>query len=464
MAMIDDAINDIAGRFGLGAKAGQLVNEVVNLMTGTPGGIGGFIDKFRSAGLGTEVASWLGKADGATLTGPAVERVLGSAPLGGIASRLGLGTGVVATAIGALLPKLIGQITPGGVIPSGTPAGLAGYLRGSPIQTTTRRVEQIAPRAINVLHDAPHLGRWLIPALIALGVLGLFWYLLSGSQQAPVVATAPPLAVPLPAAPIPSVPAHLALTNDDGIITYSGTVHDESTRTSIMDALKGVFGADKVKGDITINANAGPAPWLVDLRTALENLKTPGVQAVFDGNSLKVGGLVGDADRDGIISSLRAALPTGLVFGALTDRVGSLVSEVTNKTQAALSALRPGFSVTDLLNILNQSIINFPTASAEIPAAGKALLQQAAGAFKQLPAGTVVEIGGYTDNTGDPAANVQLSQQRAEAVRAGLIQAGVDPNMLVAKGYGSAAPIAGNDTLEGRFRNRRIEYRVIKPT
>jgi outer membrane protein OmpA-like peptidoglycan-associated protein/uncharacterized protein YidB (DUF937 family) len=465
MAMIDDAIADIAGRLGLGARAGQLVNEVVNLMTGTPGGIGGFIDKFRSAGLGTEVASWLGRTDGATLAGPAVERALGSAALGGIGNRLGLGSGVVATAIGALLPKLIGQITPGGVIPTGTPAALAGYLRGPPIQTTTRRVEQIAPRAVNVIHDAPHLGRWLIPALIALGVLGLFWYLLSGNQQAPVVATSTPTpAVPLPAAPIPSVPAHLALTNDDGIITYSGTVHDESTRTSIMDALKGVFGADKVKGDITINANAGPAAWLVDLRTALENLKTPGVQAVFDGNSLKVGGLIGDADRDGIISSLRAALPAGLVFGALTDRVGSLVSEVTNKTQAALSALRPGFNITDLLTILNQSIINFPTGSAEIPAAGKALLQQGATAFKQLPAGTVVEIGGYTDNTGDPAANVQLSQQRADAVRAALVQAGVDPGMLVAKGYGSASPIASNDTLEGRFRNRRIEYKVIKPT
>ena len=74
----------------------------------------------------------------------------------------------------------------------------------------------------------------------------------------------------------------------------------------------------------------------------------------------------------------------------------------------------------------------------------------------------MVEIAGYTDNTGDPAANVQLSQQRAEAVRAALVQAGVDPSILVAKGYGSANPVAGNDTLEGRFRNRRIEYRVVK--
>jgi OOP family OmpA-OmpF porin len=35
--------------------------------------------------------------------------------------------------------------------------------------------------------------------------------------------------------------------------------------------------------------------------------------------------------------------------------------------------------------------------------------------------------------------------------------------MLVAKGYGNANPVAGNDTLEGRMRNRRIEYRLVKP-
>jgi len=459
--MIDNAIEDVAGRFGLGPKSGQLMHELVHLITGSPGGVGGFIDKFRSAGLGSEVTSWLGRSDGAALAGPQVERALGSTALGGIAGRLGLGSGVVGTAIGYILPKLIGQITPGGVIPSGIPASLSGFLQATPIQTTTRRVEQVAPRAISVIHDAPHLGRWLIPLLAALGILGLFWYLLSPRPE-PVVATAPAPAV-LPPAPIPSVPAHLALTNDDGIITYSGVVHDESTRTSIMDALKGTFGADKVKGDITINANAGSAPWLVDLRTALENLKTSGVQAVFDGNSLKVGGLISDSDRDGIINSLRTALPTGLVFGALTDRVANLVSEVTNKTETALAGLHPGFTTTDLLTILNQSIINFPTNSAEIPAAGKTLLQHAAAAFKQLPSGTVVEIAGYTDNTGDPAANVTLSQQRADAVRAALVSAGVDPSMLVAKGYGSANPVATNDTLEGKFRNRRIEYRVVKP-
>jgi OmpA-OmpF porin, OOP family len=473
MAMFDDAIEDLAGRFGFGSKAGPFCQEVVQLMTGSSGGIGGFIDKFRTAGFGSEVASWLGGTDGVPLTAPQVEKALGNATVGGIAGRLGLGGAAVASAIGYLMPKMIGRLTPGGVIPSSIPASVSSYLASSmqrptvpPVQTTTRRVEQVAPRAINVIHDAPHLGRWLIPILAGLGVLGLLWYLLSGNNpRAPAVATAAPApAVPAPPpAPVPSIPAHLALTNDDGIVSYAGVVHDHTTRTTIIDSLQGVFGAAKVKGDISVNANAGPAPWLVGFRTALENLKTSGVQAVFDGDSLKVGGLIGDADRDGIISSLRSTLGSGMVFGALTDQVGNLVSNMTSKAEAALLALPKGFATADLLKVLNQSIINFPTNSADIPAVSKTLLQHAASALKQLPPGTVIEIAGYTDNTGDPVANMQLSQQRAEAVRATLVEDGVDPGMLVAKGYGSASPIAGNDTLEGRFQNRRIEYRVVKP-
>ena len=452
------------GRFGLGSKTRPLMSELTQLITGSPGGVGGFIEKFKSAGLGSEVATWLGRTDGATLTAPQVERALGSTTLGGIASRLGLSGGVAATAIGYLLPKLIGQLTPGGVIPSGIPASLSGFVQEVPMQATKRRMEQAAPISMSVIPDAKRLGRWLMPVLGGLGVVGLGWYLLSGTTPTPVVTTstpAPVVQVP-PPPPIPLVPARLALSNDDGVITYSGTVHDEATRSSIIDSLKGVFGGDRIKGDITINGNAGPMPWLVDLRMALGHLRTPGVQAVFDGNSLKVGGLIGDSDRDGIINSLRSVIGNGLVFGALTDKMGNLVSDVTSRTTAALSALHTGFSTTDLLGILNQSIINFPTNSAEIPAISKTLLQQAAVAFKQLPSGTVIEIGGYTDNTGDPAANIQLSQQRAEAVRAALVQSGVDPSMLAAKGYGSANPVAGNDSLEGRLQNRRIEYRVLK--
>jgi OmpA-OmpF porin, OOP family len=240
-------------------------------------------------------------------------------------------------------------------------------------------------------------------------------------------------------------------------------VHDEETRTSIINSLKAVFGADKIQGDIGIDLNRGGAPWLANFRTALETLKIPGVQAALDGNSVNLGGIIGDTDRERITNSLRNVLGGGLVFGTLADRLADMVSGANGKVIAGLTSLKAGFNGNDLVGVLNQSIINFPSSGSDVPAATSALLQKAAADMKQLAPGTVLEIAGYTDNSGDAAANVALSQQRADAVRNVLISAGVDPSMLVAKGYGNANPIASNDLLEGRFRNRRIEYHVLKP-
>ena len=139
-----------------------------------------------------------------------------------------------------------------------------------------------------------------------------------------------------------------------------------------------------------------------------------------------------------------------------------MASNANSRATTALASLRSGFSPSDLTAALNQSVVNFANGSADIPASMNGFFQNAAGAIKQLPQGTVIEIAGYTDNTGDPQANMALSQKRAEAVRDALIKAGVNPAMLVAKGYGGANPVASNESPEGRFRNRRIEYRVVK--
>jgi outer membrane protein OmpA-like peptidoglycan-associated protein len=66
-------------------------------------------------------------------------------------------------------------------------------------------------------------------------------------------------------------------------------------------------------------------------------------------------------------------------------------------------------------------------------------------------------LAGYSDNVGSAVANLELSKERAEAVRAFLVKAGVPADALVAQGYGNARPVASNETESGRFRNRRIE-------
>lgn len=71
-----------------------------------------------------------------------------------------------------------------------------------------------------------------------------------------------------------------------------------------------------------------------------------------------------------------------------------------------------------------------------------------------------IKIGGYTDNTGDEAANMLLSQNRANAVMAALTSKGVAADRMSAEGYGIAHPVASNDTAEGRAQNRRIAMRL----
>ncbi|HEY2722278.1 MAG TPA: OmpA family protein [Chitinophagaceae bacterium] len=68
------------------------------------------------------------------------------------------------------------------------------------------------------------------------------------------------------------------------------------------------------------------------------------------------------------------------------------------------------------------------------------------------------EVDGHTDNTGTAAHNLVLSQQRADAVKAQLIQMGIDASRLTSKGFGDTKPIGDNNTVEGKANNRRVEF------
>ena len=69
-----------------------------------------------------------------------------------------------------------------------------------------------------------------------------------------------------------------------------------------------------------------------------------------------------------------------------------------------------------------------------------------------------VEIQGHTDSTGAAAWNATLSQRRAESVMKYLVSKGVPAGQLTAKGFGPANPVAPNDTVEGRAKNRRVDF------
>lgn len=68
------------------------------------------------------------------------------------------------------------------------------------------------------------------------------------------------------------------------------------------------------------------------------------------------------------------------------------------------------------------------------------------------------EIDGHTDNTGNPAHNLTLSQERAASVKVKLVSMGIKSSRLTTKGFGDTKPISDNTTLEGKANNRRVEF------
>ena len=68
-----------------------------------------------------------------------------------------------------------------------------------------------------------------------------------------------------------------------------------------------------------------------------------------------------------------------------------------------------------------------------------------------------LRVEGHTDNVGAAAANQALSEKRAQAVKAWLVNHGVGTDRLVAKGLGDTKPVEDNSTDEGRAKNRRVE-------
>ena len=75
----------------------------------------------------------------------------------------------------------------------------------------------------------------------------------------------------------------------------------------------------------------------------------------------------------------------------------------------------------------------------------------------------MIEVAGHTDNTGDPAANLSLSQARAASVVKYLTDRGISEGRLKARGYGDTKPLAPNDTEENKAKNRRTEFTILTP-
>lgn len=113
----------------------QLVEAAIGMLgnDGAHGGLGGLMAKFRQAGMGDVIGSWVGAGHNQPISGDQLTNVLGSDTLSGMAAKLGVNPGDLAGQLSNILPGLVDHLTPHGQAPSaglGNGADLMGVLSG----------------------------------------------------------------------------------------------------------------------------------------------------------------------------------------------------------------------------------------------------------------------------------------------------------------------------------------------
>ncbi|RUP35214.1 MAG: hypothetical protein EKK45_01785 [Curvibacter sp.] len=157
---------------------------------------------------------------------------------------------------------------------------------------------------------------------------------------------------------------------------------------------------------------------------------------------------------------------TGAVVGAGIGALGTYIwSRHMDEQKRAMEQATQGTGVTVVQTADNQlkldipSDISFDTGSAVVKPNLRPILDRFAEGLRNNPRAEV-RIVGHTDSTGSDAINNPLSQDRAASTRDYLVARGVPFDRFMVEGRGSHQPVAGNDTAEGRARNRRVEIFV----
>jgi len=172
-----------------------------------------------------------------------------------------------------------------------------------------------------------------------------------------------------------------------------------------------------------------------------------------------IGALIGGGKGAGIGAGIGAAVGAGA--GAL---IGRKMDKQQQELEQQLAQQATVEQTTDqnglrAIKVTFQGGILFPTNGTTLSASAQADLARFAASLNQNPE-TNVQIFGYTDNTGSMQANERVANGRADAVLADLVNCGISPTRLSAKGIPMSNYVASNDTAAGRAQNRRVEIYI----
>ncbi|EUC21103.1 OmpA/MotB domain protein [Burkholderia sp. BT03] len=374
----------------------------------------------------------------------------------------------------------------------------------APVSTTARAPVEptlsttavsVAPPAREVRHVGPKAKHWFgiaaLSALIGAIAAMLTWLALAlcpaatsflGQHAVAATVEAPAAATQADVQPASQAPqddaasaagkveaeAAPAVAKDSQLIvavdgkgkpTITATVQNIAEKSALLNALTKKFGAGNFNADITVDdENRKAADWLAQIDALMPLLSTPGAEMKIDGTRVELSGTAADA-KSGWLDRLKSLF--GAPYQVSAFDAAQAVANAAQSFKNAAKSLGASCASADVVKTLNLQVVNFASRDAHVPQSALDDLNQSAQLLKSCTTSghtLKLEVAGFSDNLGSESANLELSKERADAVRAFLVKAGVPADALVAHGYGNVRPVASNATESGRFANRRIEF------
>mgnify|MGYP001350172194 FL=1 len=167
-----------------------------------------------------------------------------------------------------------------------------------------------------------------------------------------------------------------------------------------------------------------------------------------------VGAVIGKAAGNTALGAIIGATVGGVTGAVIGRKMDKQAKEIENKVPGA-KVERVGEGI--VVEFADKVLFGFDRSDLSATAEGN--LDKLSNILKEYP-DTNIEIQGHTDSKGSDSYNMSLSEKRAQSVATYLRGRGIASNRITTKGYGETAPVASNDTEDGRAENRRVNFLI----
>ena len=249
-------------------------------------------------------------------------------------------------------------------------------------------------------------------------------------------------------------PASLRVDSNNSSFRLMGSVSSSEEADTIRAALDELIEDSDYTDELVIDDSVASADWINEALAVTKSVKDIANFSVsINSGQMMLSGDVANRERGKTLADTAERLANG--------KLNVVNNYSINQTELVLESAEDvrARELSQKLFAIETSKIVFSPGSTELAADTIEILDAVAETIASYP-DQIVEISGHTDSSGDSVVNLELSRERAVAVRDYLVSKGLPSNQLRPIGYGESNPVADNSTSAGRAANRRIEFNL----